>query len=145
MLFPPESLAIMQRLTKESLEGEVEFVIQQGATQNESGDVYDPLTDTWSSGPPPAGVASISHKFDAEQVGADPAKFSAMGISLLNAIVLKVQPDPENTFKPRDGMKMVWPSGSGKNFSVSAVDPVAPDGTDTLWYVYASGGAQTTS
>lgn len=144
MLFSPESLATMQRLTKESLEGEVEFVIQQGAPTNESGDVYDPTTDTWSSGPPASGVASISHVFDAEQVETDPARFSAMGVSLLNAIVLKVQPDPENPFKPGPGMKMVWPKASGKNFAVKTVDPVAPDGQDVLWYVYAVGGTPAT-
>lgn len=144
MLFPAESLATMRQLTKDSLSGVVQFVIQQGAPQNESGDVYDPLTDTWSSGPPAPGVASITHTFDAEQVDADPARFSAMGLSLLNSIVLKVQPDPENPFKPSPGMKMIWPAGSGKNFSVKTVDPVAPDGSDVLWYVYAAGGALAT-
>lgn len=144
MLFSAESLATMRQLTKESLEGEVAFVIQQGAPTNESGDTYDPLTDTWSSGAPAGGDSAITHTFDAEQVGADPAKFSAMGLSLLNSIVLKVQPDPENPFEPGPGMKMVWPAGSGKNFAVKAVDPVAPDGAPVLWYVYATGGAQAT-
>jgi hypothetical protein len=141
MLFSRESLATMQRITRESMDGEVQFVIQQGAPQNESGDIYDPLTDTWSSGPPAAGVASITHTFNASEVDADPSRFAAMGLSLLNSIVLKVIPDPENPFKPGAGMKMVWPAGSGKNFSVKTVDPVAPDGNDSLWYVYASGGA----
>lgn len=144
MLFPPEAVATMQQLTKENLEGEVEFVIQQGAPTNESGDVYDPATDTWSSGPPASGVASISHTFAAEQVQTDPARFSALGISLQNAIVLKVQPDPIDPFKPESGMKMVWPKGSGKNFAVKTVDNVAPDGNDVLWYVYAVGGTAAT-
>jgi hypothetical protein len=136
MLFSPESIAQMQTLTDDALPGVAEFVIQQGAPTNESGDVYDPITDTWSSGVPASGVDTISHKLDAAQVNGDPDRFAAAGLTMLSSIVLKVQPDPESDFEPKAGMKCIW---SEKNYAVKWVDPVAPDGKPVLWYVYAAG------
>lgn len=135
-MFPAESIATMRDLIDENLPGEAEFVIQQGAPVNESGDVYDPLTDTWAGGVPASGVTSVSHKLDAAQVNGDPARFAAAGLTMLDSIVLKVQPDPESDFAPGMGMKLVW---NGKNYAVKWIDPVAPNGTPVLWYVYAAG------
>jgi len=90
--------------------------------------IYDPLTGEWSGGtlgPVP---------FRAVQIPDDPARFTALGLILIDPVTLMVAAKSLVT-TPTPGMPMLW---AGVNYSVKNCEAVAPDGVPILFTVIGS-------
>lgn len=130
MLFPPETIAEMSEIVDDSLPYDVPFFVGEGSTQD-TGDEYDPLTDLDSDGGgTPATPVVPSIVLRGEQIMSDPERYAASGLSLLNAVTLKVR--PKGTFKPQAGMRFTW---AGTSYTVQQANPVAPSGVPVLYIV----------
>lgn len=124
-MFTPDVVAEMDRLTDEAVPFEVEF--DAAGSSSDTGDEYNPLDDRDTGGSAPQPVLTTLR---AVQIKSDPARFAANGLSLINAVSLKVL--PKEGFEPLPGMAMLW---AGKRVAVKFVKPVGPSGTPVHYIV----------
>lgn len=97
--------------------------------------VYDPITNTWSNvtAPVPSGVVGKAIQGDS-----DPDRFAALGLTMVNPIVLVVA-GAGLALRPMPGMPVLW--DDGYVYTIKDVQSVAPDGkTVILWDIAAMGG-----
>lgn len=89
-----------------------------------AGNVYNPLTDTWSGGT----VSFATGR--AVEIPGDPNRFQALGLVLTNPVTLLVAAQGL-TIEPAPGMSLTW---GGVGYTIMNVDRVAPDGETLLLY-----------
>lgn len=95
------------------------------------GEIYDPLTDTWSGGT--AGIPGRTSK--AVQIPGDPNRFLALKIVPVNPVTLLVA-GKGLTITPIPGMRFTW---GGTVYTIVDADDLAPDGTTViLWTITGS-------
>lgn len=136
MLFTPESEATMQTIVDDSFDQEVTFYTAGSVVDVGSTEEYDPLTDTdldIDTPLPTGGQPPLSVTVPCAKTTSDPDRFAATGLSLVNAISLRVQ----NTgFEPKAGMTMVFGSDT---FEVKAVKKIGRKPVPALYLVDGNG------
>lgn len=136
MNLSPETVAVMTRIVEENLNEIVHFM-PMTSDSDATGDVYNGLTDEFTSAPPPAGAPSLVTEVHGEQIASDPARYAALGLSLINSVTLKIR---NEGFKPEPGMTMLWPVPDGRNYVVKFVKEITPTGRPVAYRVDATGG-----
>lgn len=110
-------------------------VFRTVGTDETDTEIFDPLTGLFSPAP---GTSGQSSEAPAVQIPADPDRFTANGMTLINALSLMVAAVPDGVV-PEVGMIVQWPKGSGREYTIGYVEAVAPDGTPILFLVDAKG------